>query len=135
MGIVGKYIDALSDVQRDRVIEAKEIRPGGFFHYDGDGVSIVGCLVSVAQCENFSMKSRVKMFTVSHDCVCSLSKLGAGFDTICHRFGKDRIIRLCKARAAKPYQIINVEVDIHDLELEGALQNDVKLSRGEAHTQ
>ena len=98
MGIVGRYIDALSDEQRDRVIEATTLYDGySFYDYDG-----CGCLVGTA--ERVSKRSGV-----TGDPINALLYQRSGcrhypsarFPKLCRRFGKDRIVAACKARAAK----------------------------------
>ena len=87
--MVGRYIDALSDEQRDRIIEAREMIIGDYGDEDGDGGP--GCLVGTAEgAEDQPVADALGYFRVEF-----------AFDDLADRFGKDRIVRLCKARAAK----------------------------------
>ena len=98
MGIVGRYIDVLSDEQRDRVIEAKGW-DREFVSYDDPS-----CRCLVGHAEDWDADF------VSHDHLggklTSNSRNHRGiavynqFPRLCKRFGEDRIIRLCKVRAA-----------------------------------
>ena len=86
MGVCGQYIDAISDVQRDRIIEAREIIVEEYEDANGSG-----CLVGTAEgAEDQAVADALGYFRVEF-----------AFDRLSHRFGKDRIVRLCKARAAK----------------------------------
>jgi hypothetical protein len=104
MGKIGRYIDALPDEARDRVIEAHDwcvqwgLDGGGgrclVGHTEdwrevGDGDIAVRC-VDVA-----------KMPGGSEDLEC----VGADFDAACARFGIDRVVRACKLRAGRPNRV------------------------------
>lgn len=100
--MVGLYIDALSDEQRDRIIEAKNWTPDFVDPEDPT------CRCLVGHAEDWAH------WGVSRDPALSMSR-----DTHNHhghpiynvvpllfnRFGKDRIVRLCKERAAKANRI------------------------------
>ncbi len=96
MGLIGRYIEALTDTQRDRIIEATDFNDAlyhGFFH---DGC---GCLVAVAEMEHEYDSCPVNLSMESHRRCGPFP--GNHFPVLCDRFGKDRIVRLCKSRAAK----------------------------------
>lgn len=103
MGIVGRYIDALSDEQRDRIIEAEDIYDGhgGYFNVDG-----CGCLVGVAEMVDrhgarpidLEHGERNLLLRREDDDLETPSEM---FPHLCERFGKSRIVAACKARAAK----------------------------------
>ena len=92
--MLGRYLDALSDEQRDRVIKAKD-----FLSSDTSYVEdCVGCLVGVAEMNldvNADRPIHFQMTSGDYDAP------GYRFPRLCARFGKDRIVRLCKQRAAK----------------------------------
>ena len=97
MGVVARYIEKLSDEQRDNIIEAEAFNNAQYFDAHG-----VGCLVGVAEREYFAHHG--------FDAVCppvafSLTVFGGGvgghFDTLCRKFGKARIVAACKNRAAR----------------------------------
>ena len=96
MGLVARYIDAISDEQRDRVIEAKDISDGPFFFNDQPDGTYCGCLVGVAEMEHARMEAPIDrgMYTGSW-------YPSDFFPRLCRRFGKARIVAACKARAAK----------------------------------
>ncbi len=91
MGIVGRYIDALSDEQRDNVIEADGFGYGQMWDDEGRG-----CLVAVAE---VVVGAPIAMPIAQR--FCNEGQLvGCTFDNLCYRFGKARIVAACKARAA-----------------------------------
>ena len=89
MGLEGRYIDALSDEQRDNVIVAEEFGYGQRVDAYGRG-----CLVEVAEQGASDVCLRFKF---------PYPQLGVGaqFDALCKRFGKTRIVAACKKRAAR----------------------------------
>lgn len=94
--MLGLYLDALTAEGRDRVIEAEDIYAGrdGYFH---DGC---GCLVGVAEMvEGLGDRCPVN-FEVSGRCGW-IDLPSSRFPSLCDRFGKEMVIRLCKERAAK----------------------------------
>jgi len=108
MGICGRYIDAHEAMRKDRVIEAQGWITGGFYDSYGNR-----CLVGHA--EAWSGEQRLN--GLRSDDVCGpngdllrgeMNRRGyyvfEQFDRLCARFGKDRIVRACKMRAAKGNQ-------------------------------
>ena len=102
MGILGRYLDVLSDEQRDRVIEAKDWDLS--FVSDDDP----SCRCLVGHAEDFIIEDNIPLALDSaqngHERRCMTSTgvfVFNQFPRLWHRFGKDRIIRLCKQRAAK----------------------------------
>ena len=99
MGLVGKYLDALSDEQRDRVIEAGDFNDGNKY-FDDDGCA---CLVGVAERDSFSaggrwLRSPPVDLKVGEN---YFGNAGDNFPSLIMRFGKARIVAACKARAAR----------------------------------
>ena len=103
--MVGLYLDALSDEQRDRVIEAEQFGNGMFFNRAG-----VGCLVGVAEREYFENNkfSNAAFCPPVAFAMSNLRGVGESFDRLCKRFGKARIVAACKARAARGNNITGV---------------------------
>ncbi len=99
--MVGKYIDALSDEQRDRIIEAEDFFTGPcYFSVDG-----CGCLVGVAEMRD-EMGARPIDDSIRGRLHGGITMRPSWyFPVLCDRFGKDRIVALCKARAAKGNKI------------------------------
>ena len=95
--MLGLYLDALSDEQRDNVIEAEEFSNGQFFNGHG-----IPCLVGAAEREYFEVHGlSSNMPPVALSMGRCRGGMGMAFDLLCARFGKDRIVAACKARAAK----------------------------------
>lgn len=95
MGKVARYIDGLTDEQRDRIIRAQEWGWGACAvnekRRDPDNPMWFGCLVEQAW-GNWDEASQTREF----------HSIGlGGFDSLVLRFGLDRIVRACKARAAR----------------------------------
>jgi hypothetical protein len=82
--VIGLYIDSLTDEQRDRIIEAQKWSEWALH----DLKTSERCLVGHAEQE-----SRYKDTTIPW--------VPYRFTELCIRFGKDRAVALCKARAAK----------------------------------
>ena len=90
MGLLGRYLGALSDEQRDRIIEANAMITGNYLDDNG-----TGCLVGVAEGAD-EQPIAEGVGEKAFDLVVEFS-----FDELCDRFGKDRIVAACKARAAR----------------------------------
>jgi len=102
---VGRYLDAGEDRHRDRVIEGRD---WGLDFVEEDGCS--KCLVGHAEDWRRGINKQEMYKTKALDIVgisaCWEQNLYGTvvfnqFPRLCHRFGKDRIVRLCKMRAAK----------------------------------
>ena len=95
MGLVGKYIDALRDEQRDRIIEGEDFGDG-WYYVNPDNTS---CRCLVGHAEDWS----IDHWGVAVRGVWSPVSIGpcVRFPSLADRFGIDRIVRMCKARAAK----------------------------------
>ena len=107
MGIVGKYLDAISDEQRDRVIEAKDFYDGTEdFFWDG-----CGCLVGVAEMVFVGGADPINdaVLRASDYYACPASR----FPKLCRRFGKDRIVAACKKRAAKGNRLHEIRSEVY----------------------
>ncbi len=106
MGLEGRYIDALSDEQRDNVIEAEDFGYGQLWDYEGRG-----CLVAVA--ENLA-KTGDSVVAPKFRCGAPTYGVGHQFDRLIKRFGKDRIVRLCKERAATGNRLHEIRAEIYE---------------------
>jgi len=98
MGVVGRYLDAGEDRHRDRVIEGQEWLTK--IWYNGVGGH---CLVGHAEGwkdENSHYENVDSVYTAESDYI-KRSLTFKRFDRLCARFTQDRIVRLCKMRAAK----------------------------------
>lgn len=104
MGMLGDYLDGLTDEQRDRVIRAMEWRPRAILYQDG-----ARCLVGHVQdaqphprtlWEPHDDYSILTFFDISqpHD---EPLEVGMMFDKLCERFGTERVVRAVKKRAAQ----------------------------------
>jgi hypothetical protein len=97
MGIVGRYIDRLTDEQRDRIIVAQDWCSKHFM--DGDNRCLVGHAINVRgvnDVRNLDVETYTdKLFR--RGVVFAPGR----FDHLCARFGIARIVRACKARAAR----------------------------------
>ena len=109
MGLVARYIDALSDGQRDNVIEAKEFTDGNQFVDCG-----IGCLVGVAEMNLDRSADRPIHMAMADIVRGRMSAPGYNFPRLCDRFGKDRVIAACKARAARGNSIHEIRAEIYE---------------------
>ena len=100
MGLCGKYLDALSDEQRDRVIEAVDIHDGLSFFSHG-----CACLVGTTEMVDLHDTTTDPINQLIHEQTGRIHFPSSWFPILCRRFGKARIVRLCKARAAKANRI------------------------------
>jgi hypothetical protein len=88
--MIGKWIDGLTDEQRDRIIEATEWRECCGYMLNDQPV----CVLSHA----YDVQEFVHICTrIPHE----LYPVGDRFDRLCIRRGLDRIVRACKMRAAR----------------------------------
>lgn len=101
MGIVGDYLDRLPDELRDRVIRAQGWRTNVFV----DRGSGERCLIGHAEGDDAG-REWIEGTNALHE-LPFFSRMGIGFqfDKLCERFGKDRVVRAVKARAAKPNRV------------------------------
>ena len=106
MGKIARYLRALSDEQRDNVIQAEEFGNGQYFDWRG-----VGCLVGVAELE-FDNTDDYHMPPVAMSLGFSGGSVGEQFDILCTRFGKDRIVAACKNRAAKGNRLHEIREEV-----------------------
>ena len=93
--MLGLYLDALSDEQRDRIIEAKDLYAGLSFVVTYANGDKCGCLVGVAEM-NYDMSAEAPI----NDSMYGGKPCGR-FPRLIERFGKTRIVAACKARAAR----------------------------------
>ena len=108
--MLGLYLDALSDEQRDRVIECEDFGFGQ--NWDGQGR---GCLVAVAELgEREHTKVYLKFYVQGE------ASVGVQFDDLIARFGKARVVAACKARAARGN---NITREAQQAEKDGRLQS------------
>lgn len=87
MGMLGRYIDGLTDEQKDRIIQAQEWAAAQNKAFGGRNPR---CLVEQAQGFVGCAVNNTDYFIY-----------GMRFDMACGRFGIKRIVRACKLRAAK----------------------------------
>lgn len=103
MGKLGRWIDGLSDEQKDRVVRTQSWfwqfhdNPG----YHRGKYCIAGAAFDLD--DTYLARRRHKAAAVQ-------------YDRLCRRFPGDRIVRACKQRAVKGNDKINVEVDLRELE-------------------
>lgn len=115
MGKMGRWIDGLTDEQKDRIVRGQRWRDQ--LVIDADGRK---CLVGHAA--GYQVKKRANgNGTAAFRVGCEVylpdtTPTGSRFDRLCGRFGLERIVRACKQRAAKGNDKINVEVDLRELE-------------------
>ena len=110
MGIVARYIDALSDVQRDRVIEAKE------WTWDFVDAKDPSCRCLVGHAEDYNDLSLPVDRTDNGLRYAHNSRgdsVAMAVPYMFERFGKNRIIRACKARAAKGNRLHEIREEIY----------------------
>ena len=107
--MVGLYIDRLSDEQRDRIIEAKEWT----WQFVEVGNPSCRCLVGHAEdyeiftCDDGYRGSR------SRDPIRFTSDAFQRVPRLFNRFGQDRIVALCKARAAKGNRLHELRAEVY----------------------
>ena len=113
MGVVGRYIDALNDEQRDRVIEATSWSPpeDGLF-VDEDDHSC-RCLVGHAADWGRMQGSWGGTVQGPRDVINNGVEVSNRFPDLQYRFGTDRIIAACKARAAKGNNLEDIRDEIY----------------------
>lgn len=90
--MIGRFIDSLDDVRRDRVITAQHWQTGG-------GVFTGRCLIQHAfdtsYWQHVKLSGGLDTFLVA-----------VRFDDLCRCVGKRRAVRLCKLRAAKTRRVV-----------------------------
>lgn len=102
MGVIGRYIDAISDVQRDRIVEAQ----GWCWEFTNFDDPACHCLVGHAEaCDDVGQPTERAIDARGREMMMMRSFSGEPvflrFMTLRRRFRMDRIVRLCKTRAAK----------------------------------
>ena len=110
---MGSYIDALSDEQRDRVIEAKSWSPpeDGWFvdEYDHSCRCLVGHAADWRR-----IRCSVGSVQDAGDVVSDPRGAYWRFPHLQARFGTDRVIAACKARAAKGNNLAAIRSEIYE---------------------
>jgi hypothetical protein len=104
MGMIGRYLDSLPDRARDRVIEAQDWGMGTLVDADGKR-----CLLGHAErwvyagslFRNFSSDPEIQRWRVSRFGPSAHLEIGRRFDTLAHRYGLDRVVRMVKLRAGR----------------------------------
>jgi len=102
MGMLGRYIDALPDEARDRIIEAQHWGMGTLVDAHGNR-----CLIGHAEdwryagslLRNRAGDAALQRWRVEDLGPTSHLEIGKRFDMLCHRFGQPRAVRLAKMRA------------------------------------
>jgi hypothetical protein len=97
MGLIGRYIDALPDEARDRVIEAQA------------GCSAVG-IAGSARCLRGHAEDFYLAAGVVYEIGCPVDHAdkwdaAKAFDDAVRRFAIARVVRACKLRAGRPNRI------------------------------
>lgn len=82
--MIGRWLDGLGDVERDRVIEAQGWLGGDYYAVDNV------CLVAHA----YGLSSCLEALTRE-------PRVANRFDGLMERFGEDRVVKAIKARAAR----------------------------------
>lgn len=90
MGVIGRYIDGLTDAQRDRVVREQHWNGAGdFVRTDGSR-----CLVGIV--EDMQVGDLIPLrYVAGHEG----EMVWVRFDALRHRFGLDRVVRCVKLRA------------------------------------
>jgi hypothetical protein len=104
MGLLGRYIDALPDLARDRIIEAQLWGMGALVDAEGNRCLLghaedwlyQGSLFRNRAGDPTLQRWRVQVFGTS-----SHLDIGRRFDILCHRWGLAAAVRLIKIRAAR----------------------------------
>jgi hypothetical protein len=104
MGLLGRYIDALPEHARDRIIEAQQWGMGTLVDAEGNRCLLghvedwlyAGSLFRNRAGDPALQKWRVRSFGPS-----SHLEIGRRFDMLSHRCGVARAVRLVKLRAAR----------------------------------
>lgn len=109
MGIVGRWIDSLSDEERDRIVEAQD---AGFGSQRGTarcivemagyraGAHMAGRIHDVEKLRAYAARMSAKLgYPPPIGLPFARQSVEAHFDLLCIRFGLARIVRLCKLRA------------------------------------
>ena len=105
MGLVGRYIDALSDEQKDRIIEATSwSEPSEGVYVDKQDPS---CRCLAGHAENWYREKVDHTQARPLGIIIPKCSIDAAiqFPNLQDHFGVERIIRVCKARAAKGNRI------------------------------
>lgn len=115
MGLIGEYIDGLSEEARSRIVRAQNWMPGALDEPDGSGRCLLGhaadveaveveteCALFDADLVTHSVRARDRRAlpdgaadafeAVHHD-------VGYRFDGLCERLGTEEAVRLVKRRA------------------------------------
>lgn len=104
MGIIGRYIDGLPDFKKDRIIEAQNWCTNALRQLDGSRC-LVGNVENVMDLHDHEAYTGLPRRPVYASCsqrtLASINP-AVGFDLLCSKYGKQRAVALCKARAAKP---------------------------------
>lgn len=104
MGAIGKYLDALPDEARDRVLTAQDWCVKDF--YDEAGAR---CLVGHAEdWADGTARARNVRFLLWEQNIGGITT-GEHFDAIAERVGLDRAVRLVKQRAGKRTRVDTTE--------------------------
>lgn len=104
MGLIGRYLDALPDTARDRIIVAQGWGAGSLVDPEGNRCLLGhaedwlyrGSLFRNRAGDEELQRWRVRIFGAN-----SHLEIGRRFDVLCHRLGVQRAVRLIKWRAAR----------------------------------
>jgi hypothetical protein len=105
MGLIARYIDALPDHSRDRVIEAQEWGIGTLVDEGGNR-----CLLGHAEdwvyagslFRNFAGDPAMQRWRVLEFGPSAHLEIGRRFDALAHRYGLGTVVTWVKSRAGRP---------------------------------
>ena len=97
--MIGKWIDALTDEQRDNIVTAQGWRYGGYLYEDGTRCLVGNALDLRGRGVMAESHTWPGMRCVRVDYSAFEISIERCFDHLCKRFGTDRIVRMCKVRA------------------------------------
>lgn len=102
MGMIGKYLDQLKEVERDRVIVGQGWCSGEYF--DGENHCLVGHVVQYGG--DFDHMAWHRSIEWCVDPSTGKREPYAQFDRLVDRIGLDRAVQLVKARAAARNRVV-----------------------------
>lgn len=109
MGLLGRYLDHLPDHARDRIIEAQGWGMGALVDSQANRCVLghaenwiyAGSLFRNRAGDPELQRWRVRTFGPN-----SHLEIGRRFDTLCYRYGIERVVRWVKRRAADPHPAV-----------------------------
>jgi hypothetical protein len=108
MGLLARYIDALPDHAKDRIIEAQDWGLGALVDADGKRCLLGHAEDWIYEGSIFKNRARDTGLQVWRNRTFGPSShldIGSRFDRLCHKRNLDRVILLIKQRAARGYRL------------------------------